>query len=279
MIKTNPDITYLEQKARQLRATCIQLAHNGGEGHLSSALSCIDILVALYYCWLNVYPHDPINPQRDRFFMSKGHGVTALYAVMADTCFIPRDWLLKYAKTDSPLPNHPCKYALPILELSTGSLGHGLGIATGALYGLRLDKNYSRAIVLLSDGECNEGSVWEAAMFAAAQKLDNLLAIIDHNGVQAVGRSDEIMGFTSLEQKFQSFGWSAITINGNNLSEIISTLDKFPFEKGHPSAIIAKTISGKGVSFMEDQILWHYRTPSLEEVQMALIELGEHPIF
>ncbi|KPK85870.1 MAG: hypothetical protein AMJ94_18565, partial [Deltaproteobacteria bacterium SM23_61] len=182
------------------------MAHDGKEGHLSSALSCVDILVALYYCWLNVSPEEPRKPDRDRFILSKGHGCTALYSVLADLNFIAKECLSLYAQNDSPLPNHPCKYALPILELSSGSLGHGLGVATGMLYGLRLDAVRVRAVVLMGDGECNEGSVWEAAMFAAAQRMDSLLAIVDYNGIQAVGRSDEIMGHTSLEEKFQAFG-------------------------------------------------------------------------
>lgn len=270
------NLGWLEKKARELRATCIQMAHDGKEGHLSSALSCVDILVALYYCWLNVSPEEPRKPDRDRFILSKGHGCTALYSVLADLNFIAKECLSLYAQNDSPLPNHPCKYALPILELSSGSLGHGLGVATGMLYGLRLDAVRVRAVVLMGDGECNEGSVWEAAMFAAAQRMDSLLAIVDYNGIQAVGRSDEIMGHTSLEEKFQAFGWASRTINGNNLSEILKALDEVPFQEGRPSAIIAKTRAG--VSFMEDQVLWHYRVPSDEDRKRALQELGTTPI-
>ena len=144
--------------------------------------------------------------------------------------------------------------------------------------GLRLDGVDARVVVLMSDGECNEGSVWEGAMFAAAKHLDRLLAIVDYNGIQAVGRSDELMGHTSLEQKFRAFGWAARTINGNDSSEIIAALDDFPFEPGRPSAIIAKTVGGAGVSFMEDQVLWHYRVPPADELQRALQELGEKPL-
>ena len=165
-----------------------------------------------------------------------------------------------------------------MLEASSGSLGHGLGIATGVQYGLAMDKINARSVVLMSDGECNEGSVWEAAMFATAQKMENLLAIVDYNGSQAVGRSDTIMGNTSLEQKFKSFGWASKTINGNNISEIIDALDQFPFERDKPSAIIAKTTSGAGVSFIENDQVWFYRKPHLDEVQKAIKELGEDPI-
>ncbi len=275
---TTADIAFLEKKAKQIRATCVQMAYDGGQGHLSSALSCVDILVTLYNCWLQVTPSDPKSIERDRFILSKGHACVALYAVLADCGFVSKKSLVKYAKTDSPFPNHPCVHSLPMLEASSGSLGHGLGIATGVQYGLAMDKINARSVVLMSDGECNEGSVWEAAMFAAAQKMENLLAIVDYNGSQAVGRSDTIMGNTSLEQKFKSFGWASKTINGNNISEIIDALDQFPFERDKPSAIIAKTTSGAGVSFIENDQVWFYRKPHLDEVQKAIKELGEDPI-
>jgi transketolase len=233
----------------------------------------MDLLVALYSGFLRVSPDDPRGRGRDRFVMSKGHGVTALYAVLADRGFIPPDWLERYATDDSPLPNHPCVHALPLLECSTGSLGHGLGMAAGMAYGMRLDGNPARAVVLMSDGECNEGSVWESAMFAAAQRLEGVLAIVDNNGVQAVGRSDEIMGHTSLAEKFAAFGWATRRVDGNDPAEIQAALDTFPFEPGRPSALIARTRGGAGVSFMEDQILWHYRVPSEDDVARALEEL------
>lgn len=155
------DLAELERRARRIRATCVQMAFDGREGHLSSALSCVDILVALYYGWLRVSPATVRDRGRDRFLFSKGHACTALYAVLADRGFIPKSWLARYAQNNTMLPNHPCKHALPLLECSSGSLGHGLGVATGMLYGLRLDQVDARAIVLMSDGECNEGSVWE----------------------------------------------------------------------------------------------------------------------
>jgi transketolase len=276
--KSPASISRLEEKARQIRATCVQMAFDAHEGHLSSALSCTDLLVALYNGWLNVAPDDAKNPNRDRFYFSKGHACTALYAVLAERGFLPVQALSAYAKTGSATPNHPCRHALPILETSSGSLGHGLGIASGALYGLRLDGNPARAIVLMSDGECNEGSVWESAMFAAAHRLNRLLAIVDNNGLQAVGRNDALMGYTSLEEKFRAFGWAARTINGNSMSEIVAALSEVPFASDRPSAIIARTRAGFGVDFMEDQILWHYRTPSPEELQRALSKLGQTPL-
>ncbi len=271
------DIEALERKAREIRATCIQMACDGNVGHLSSTLSYVDVLVALYYGWLKIFPDDPASPGRDRFILSKGHGCGALYAVLADRGYFPAAQLAEYNREGSSLPCHPCVHALPLVEMSSGSLGHGLGVATGILYGLRRRKSLSRVVVLLGDGECNEGSVWESAMFAAAHNLDNLLAIVDYNGIQAVGKSDDIMGHTSLEEKFRSFGWSAVTIDGSDMKSVTAALTRFPFEKGKPSAIIAKTKIG--VSFMEGDVLWHYRKPSEEERVRALAELKAKPLY
>lgn len=266
----------LERKARQVRATCVQMSYDSGEGHLSSALTDVELLVALYWTWLTISPSEPKAPDRDRFVLSKGHGCASWYAVLAERGFIPKEWLFSYARENSPLPCHPCVHALPLIEVSSGSLGQGLGVATGILYGLRLRGSSARCAVIVGDGECNEGSVWESAMFAAAQGLDRLLAIVDYNGIQSVGRSDELMGNTDLEQKFRAFGWGTRSINGNSIPEICQALAEFPFEAGKPSAIIAKTSAG--VSFMSDDVLWHYRKPSRDELSRALSELGERPI-
>ncbi len=274
-----PDMTIeeLKKKAREIRATCVQMACDGKEGHLSSSLGYVDVLVALYCGWLKIFPKEPGNPDRDRFILSKGHGCASLYAMLADRGYFPPSMLAEYNREGSCLPNHPCLHALPALEMSAGSLGHGLGVATGVLYGLRLRGSAARAVVLLGDGECNEGSVWESATFAAAHHLDRLLAVVDYNGIQAVGKSDEIMGHTSLEEKFRSFGWGAVTIDGSDMKSVVAALGRFPFEKGKPSVIIAKTKIG--VSFMEGDVLWHYRKPSEEERLKALAELGARPIY
>jgi len=252
------------------------MAHDAKEGHLSSALSCIDLLVALFDGWLRTSPDALARKDRDRFILSKGHGCAALYGILAHSGFIRKEELATYCREGSRLPNHPCQHALPFLECSAGSLGHGLGIATGMLYGLRLDGIDAKIAVLLGDGECNEGSVWESAMFAAAQKLDHLLAIVDYNGIQAVGRTDELMGHTSLSQKFRAFGWAARDVNGNDIDSILAALRAVPFEPGRPSALIAKTQAGVG--FMNDQVLWHYRTPSDDDLAKAIQELGEAPL-
>jgi len=268
----------LQQKARELRATCIQLAHDGREGHLNGALSSVDLVSALYAGWLRISPDDPTEEGRDRFVFSKGHACTSLYAVLADRGFISKELLKQYARDKTPLPSHPCIHALPILECSSGSLGHGLGVATGRSYGLRLKKSSARVVVLLGDGECNEGSTWEAAMFATANKLDNLLAIVDYNRIQSVGRTDQLNGFASYEDKFRAFGWAVQPIDGHDYTQILEALDAFPLARGKPTAIIAKTTAGRGVSFMEDQVLWHYRVPSDDDLARALVELEAQPI-
>lgn len=271
------DLAALAARARRLRATCIKMSHVGKEGHLGGSLSCVDILVSLYHAWLNVDPAKPKDPSRDRFFFSKGHACSSLYAVLADRGFVSPESLNTYNTAGSPYPLHSCKHSLPVLEMSAGSLGHGLGIATGVAYGLRLDNNPARVVALLSDGECNEGSIWEAAMLAKAQKLERLIAIVDYNGTQSIGFTDELMGHTSIEEKFRAFGWNASTINGNDIGAVIAALDAVRFDTGRPTAIVAKTT--KGVSFMENQILWHYRVPSADEVQKAFEELGAQPIY
>lgn len=265
--------------ARAVRATIVQMAHNGREGHLNGALSCVELLLALYFRFLKLDPAQPKDPERDRFIFSKGHACAALYAVMAARGFFPALDLLSYAKDDSCFPSHPCTHALPLLDWSSGSLGHGAGIGAGLAYALKLRGARSRVVTLISDGECNEGSSWEAATFASANHLDNFLLMVDNNGVQSVGRSDALMGGTSLEEKFRAFGWGAVTVQGNDFAAVTAALEHFPFEAGKPSAIIARTTAGAGVSFMQDQVLWHYRVPSDDDLRNALAELGKKPLF
>ncbi|NTV49875.1 MAG: transketolase [Geobacteraceae bacterium] len=268
----------LQNKALEIRATTIQMAHDGKEGHLNGALSCVELLLCLFNGGLQIDPQNPKFPERDRFIFSKGHACASLYAVLADRGFFPIDELNNYATDDSQFPSHPCIHALPLLDWSAGSLGHGFGVATGKAYSLRLDGSNSKVVALISDGECNEGSTWESATFAKAHSLDNVLVIVDNNGVQSVGRADELMGHTSLEEKFTAFGWAVQTIDGNSIPAIQQALQAVPFEKGKPSAIIAKTTAGKGISFMEDQVLWHYRVPSDDDLKNALEELGTLPL-
>ena len=280
MIQFCHSIEELQKKADEIRATCIKMAYKCQESHLSSALSCVEILTVLFGNWLrHPEPCGNQDKHRDRFILSKGHGCSALYATMASFGMIPAETLRSYSQSGSSLPNHPCKHAFPKLEISSGSLGHGLGIAAGMLYGTRLEGlSNIRAAVLMGDGECNEGSVWEAAMFAAAQKLNNLVAIVDNNGTQAVGRNDALTGFTSLEEKFESFGWEAITVEGNNIETFHNALQSLPLSQDKPSAIIAKTTSGAGVSFIENEQFWFYRRPDKNDLDNALSEINEPPL-
>lgn len=271
-------VTELRRRAAQIRATCLAMAFLGKEGHLTSALSCVDVLVALHSGWLKVSPELRHDRHRDRFLFSKGHAASAYYAVLAEAGFLPIEELATYSKSGSRLPSHPCRSMLPCLEISSGSLGHGLGIGTGMLYAMTLTRSRGRVVVLMSDGECNEGSVWESAAFACAQKQDRLVAIVDNNNMQAVGRTDQLMGGATFEDKFRAFGWAARTVDGRNIDEIINVLDDVPFEPGRPSAIIAKTVGGAGVSFMENDTLWHYRVPNKDDLNRAIDELGEPPL-
>jgi len=273
----------LEQKAKWIRSQCVKMSYAAKEGHLGSALSCVDILVALYDHF-NFKPtiesydmggsQSVANPDRDRLYFSKGHAASALYATMKEFGHIP-DNMDTYAKPNSLLTPHPDKNLLPELEMSSGSLGHGLGGACGAALALKLSGSTAKCIVLMGDGECNEGSVWEAAQFAAAHKLDNLIVLVDYNRIQSIGRTDDISGGANLSGKFHAFGWNAEDRRGHDFPSLTRSISYKSVDR--PTVIIAETVAGKGVSFMEavsDTCLWHYRVPSEEEVQRALEELN-----
>lgn len=255
--------------ARRIRFKLVQISHAAGTAHLGGALSCVDILVAAYWKVLRINPLQPEDPSRDRFIFSKGHAATALYTTLAARGFFPLSWLDKIAQPGSPLAEQPAPHCAPGVELATGSLGHGLPVAIGMALAGRIQKLKFRVFVLMSDGECNEGSVWEAAMFAPGQKLDQLVVIVDYNKWQATGRSNEIMALPSLRDKFAAFGWDAVELDGHNIPQIIAAMEKVDAGGGKPIAIIAHTIKGKGISFMEDDNNWHYRQPTAEEVEEA----------
>jgi transketolase len=260
--------------ARQLRFKLIEMSHAAGTPHLGSALSCADILVAAYWGKVvKIDPKNPADPSRDRFILSKGHAATALYATLASLGFFPKDWLDNFAKHGSPLAEQPAPNCAPGVELATGSLGHGLPVGIGMALAGRVQKRDYRVFVTMSDGECNEGTVWEASMFAPAQKLDNLAIIVDYNKWQATGRSNEVMALQSLRDKFAAFGWNASEVDGHDISAILNALKNIPRGDGKPVAVIAHTVKGKGVSFMEDDNNWHYRIPTAEEVQQAKQQL------
>ena len=264
----------LQKVARELRGKIIETSCKAKIPHLGSCLSCVDILVTLYWHTLNIDPKNPTAEDRDRFLLSKGHAAPALFQLLAMRGFFPSFELDHYGVDGSLFAEHPPAHGVPGVEAATGSLGHGLSIGTGMALASRIKNIPNKTVVLMSDGECNEGSVWEAAMFAAAQKLEKLATIIDFNKWQATGRSQEVMAIDPFKEKWQAFGWSAYEVDGHNIVELANLLARFPDGSGKPVAIIAHTIKGKGVSFMEDNNNWHYRTPKPEEVEAAKKELG-----
>lgn len=264
--------------ARRIRAMALRLTHRARTSHVGSSLSMADLLAVLYGEVLRVDPARPDWEGRDRFVLSKGHACAGAYAALAETGFFTRKWLLEnFCQDGSPLAGHITHTRVPGVDASTGSLGHGLSIACGmALAGKRDGKSY-RVFALLSDGECDEGSTWEAALFAPHHRLDNLVAIVDYNKIQSLGRVDEVLALEPLGAKWESFGWSVQEIDGHDFSQIGESLRGVPLAAGKPSCIIAHTVKGKGVRFMEDRLAWHYQAPSTEELKLALAELGEAP--
>jgi transketolase len=257
--------------AARIRMRVVQMSGAASAPHVASALSCTDILVALYFAVARVAPDRAADPSRDRIILSKGHASAALYACLAERGFFPTSWLEEYAGDDSRLGEHPALGSVPGIECSTGSLGHGLGIATGLALAARLDGRRSQVFVVLSDGECNEGAVWEAAMWAASQRLNTIRAIVDANGLQAIGRTNEITALEPLAEKWRAFGWDVTETDGHDVDRLASILRQ-PGER--PQAVIARTVKGKGISFMEDDLEWHYRPPSPDDVARAVKELS-----
>ena len=260
--------------ASRIRAALVELSHRAKTVHLGSSLSCVDLLVALYWGVLKLDPDDPSDPDRDRFILRKGHAATTLYAALAHRGVIPMEFLETYAAPGSRLAEHPSPGCLPGVEAATGSLGHGLSLGIGMALAGRIQGWSYRVFVIMSDGECDEGSVWEAAMFAPAQRLDRLTAIIDYNHWQATGRSDEVMALAPLRRKWEAFGWEAVEVDGHDLDALLAALRAESVGSGRPRAIVAHTVKGRGISFMEDDNNWHYRAPNADEVRRAKAELG-----
>jgi len=249
------------------------MKYESQEGHLGSALSCVDILNVLYSKILNVNFENYSDENRDRFILSKGHAVAALYAVLAQNNFFNEELLNNYCKDGSKLAGHSTKGSVPGVEVSTGALGHGLPMATGMALAGKIDKKNYKVFVLISDGECDEGTTWESALFSAHHKLDNLTLLIDYNKWQAFGRTKDVLNLEPLAKKWESFGWQVKEIDGHNFSEIEKVLSGVPFEKGKPSVVICHTIKGKGLSFVEDKLESHYVKLTEEDYKKALIEL------
>lgn len=271
-------IQELEKLARALRARIVETSHRTNTPHLGSCLSCVDILVAAYFHALRIDPARPRDADRDRFILSKGHGAAALFQVLALRGFYPESLLATYGEDGGVFAEHPpAPQCLPGIEAATGSLGHGLPMGLGMALAARIQGRRYNVIALLSDGECNEGSIWEAAMMAAAQKVERLAAIIDYNKWQATGRSQEILALEPLVEKWRAFGWSTYEIDGHDMKALTERLARVPDGSGRPVAIVAHTVKGKGVSFMEDDNNWHYRIPTAEEVAAAKKELGVMP--
>ena len=267
------DIEELREKARQFRREILEMISIAGSGHPGGSLSAVEILIGLYYYKMSHRPDNPSWPMRDRFIMSKGHASPVLYVTLANCGYFPKEELKTFRKLGSRLQGH-VHTGVPGVELSTGSLGQGLSVASGIALGAKLRKVDFKIYCLLGDGEIQEGQVWEAAMSAAHHKLDNVCAILDRNGVQENGPVEEIKHEEPLADKWRSFGWQVIEVDGHNFEELIKALDEFDTIKNKPTFIIAHTIKGKGVSFMEGQSKWHGKAPDKEELARALKELG-----
>ena len=263
----------LKEIAKKIRRDIILSTAEAGSGHIMSSLSTVEILVSLYYDVMNHYPEDPKSPDRDRFVLSKGHAAPALYSVMAETGYFPVEELKSLRKLESRLQGHPVSHRLPGLDSSSGSLAQGISISVGMAIAGKLDNKSYRVYALLGDGECQEGEVWEAAMSAAHFNLDNLIAIIDMNGLQSDGKTDDIMSLGSLKNKWESFGWKVFEVNGHDFNSLLDAFKNAKSIKGQPTVIIAKTIKGAGVSFIEGNLKYHSAPLNKDELALALEEL------
>ena len=263
----------LEKIANNIRKETISMIHNAKSGHPGGALSATDIFTYLYFNEMNVDPKDEKNPDRDRFVLSKGHTVPALYAVLAEKGYFSKDILMTYRKMGTILQGHPDIKKTPGLDMSTGSLGQGISAAVGMALGGKLKNKDYRVYTLVGDGEIDEGQVWEALMFASHRKLDNLCVIVDNNGLQLDGTIDEIIGPNPLDEKFESFGCHVIKADGHDFDSLEKAFNEAKTVKGQPTVIIAKTVKGKGVSFMENNVSWHGAAPNDEQYKQAMADL------
>ena len=264
----------LDLLAKRMRMKLVQMSHAAKTPHLGSALSCVDILVAAYWKALRIDPRQPDSVEYDKLILSKGHAASALYVALAFRGFFPESELEDFAKHGKALAEQPAPGCAPGVELATGSLGHGLPVGLGMALASKIQKINRNILVVMSDGECNEGSVWEAAMLAPVHRLDNLTVVVDYNKWQATGRSNEIMALESLREKWRAFGWHSQDIDGHDIDSLAAAMRRDEAQKDRPTAIIAHTIKGKGISFMEDNNNWHYRIPNEEEVGIAARDLG-----
>ena len=270
-----PDVRDPKKLAWLIRRNGLEMTHLSRGSHIGSVLSVAEIIAVLYARVLNVDPKEPKKPDRDRLILSKGHAGSAVYAALAETGFFPVEQLKTHYANGSILSGHVSHKGVPGVEVSTGSLGHGLGVGTGMALGAKMDGAQWRTYVVLGDGECDEGSVWEAALQAAQYKLDRLIAVVDYNHMQSLATVDETLRLEPFEQKWKDFGWNAISVDGHDTEALLKAFEWAKENAGSrkPSVILAHTVKGKGISFMENNILWHYRTPQGEEYDAALKEL------
>ena len=269
------EIETVRMLATRIRRHVVQMTHRAKASHVGSSLSMADLLAVLYGAILHVDPSHSESPSRDRFVLSKGHGCAGLYAVLAERGFFSLARLAEFYRDGTSMAGHVTHSGIPGVEVSTGALGHGLSMACGmALAGLR-DRRPYRVFALLSDGECDEGAIWEAALFAAHHRLDNLIAIVDYNKIQSLGAVKDVLDLEPLGQKWEAFGWAVREIDGHDVGAIEAACRHLPLSAGRPSCIVAHTVKGKGVSFMENALLWHYRAPDEDELRRALGELED----
>ncbi len=261
-----------EELARRIRIHALRMTSVGGGSHIGAIFSCADILAALYDGILNVEAAAPACPTRDRFILSKGHACAGLYAALAERGFFPIEELLTHYQDGSNLCGH-VTHKLPGIEVSTGALGHGLSIATGMAYAAKGKGASHRVFCLLGDGECDEGAVWEAALCAAQHRLSNLVAIVDYNRIQGIAPVADVLDLAPFAEKWTAFGWAVREVDGHDHKALNGALREVPFVAGKPSLLLANTVKGKGVSFMENTVLWHYRIPRGQEFDAALLEL------
>ena len=268
------DQKHYEELAAKVRIDVIRAIHSAGSGHPGGSLSAADIVTALYFKEMNIDPADPAKADRDKFILSKGHAGPVQYAALAERGYYPVSEMMTLRKLGSKFQGHPNMHKVPGIEMSTGSLGQGISVSVGMALANKMDENPGRLYTFLGVGELQEGIVWEAAMSAAHYGLDNLVAIVDWNGLQIDGKNDDVMTVKPVDEKFAAFGWNVLVIDGHNFDEIFAAFDKARTYKGKPTAIIARTHKGRGVSFMEDNPGWHGKAPSEEEARMAVEELG-----
>ncbi|HZK72314.1 MAG TPA: transketolase [Clostridia bacterium] len=271
----NSKLKQLKITSAKVRRHIIDAVYNASSGHPGGSLGIADILTVLYNEVLNIDPSNPKMENRDRFVLSKGHCSPALYGILAEKGYFPKKEILKFRKIDSYLQGHPDSKKVPGVDASTGSLGHGISVACGMAISAKLDKKDFRVYTVLGDGELEEGQVWEAAMFAAHYKLDNLTAFVDFNGLQIDGDITKVMSPLPIDEKFKAFGWNVLYIDAHNYEQIISAIEEAKLFKGKPTMILATSIKGKGVSFMEGQASWHGSAPNKEQYEQAVAELDE----